>query len=469
VAPDSGRLEVRGEAIPLPLNPVEAERLGFRFVHQNLGLVPTLSVAENLFLSEFATGVVRHIDWRRLNDDARDLLERYELELDPRAPLEASTPLERAQVAIVRALAGDRGSTTTDGGRLLVLDEPTVYLPRKEVASLFAMLHRVVAAQSAAVLIVTHRMDEILEHTHRVTVLRDARVVSTRDTASSSEDALVKDIVGAEWVVDRERTAAAAPPGDRGDVVTVTGATTKRLAGLDLALAPGAVMGLTGLAGSGYEELVYACFGGAAAAGGTLVVDGHRLDLGALTPRRAMRSGVCLVPADRLRRGVAPAMTIEENLTIATLGGFFRGGRLRLGSMRQGSDALIGAYGIKCIDRDSEVATLSGGNQQKVLVAKWLQTRPRLVLLHEPTQGVDVRARHDIWQAVRELAASGSAVLVASSDYEELATLCTQVAIVAQGRVVNEMAQDELSIDAISTACLLSNTDRASKETSDVA
>jgi len=470
VAPDAGTLRVRGEAVSLPLTPLEAERRGFRFVHQNLGLVPALTVAENLFLTGFAHGVVKPIGWRQLFADAGALLAQYDVDADPHAPLDRLSPLQRAQVAIVRALAPARDNgEKADGGNLLVLDEPTVYLPRKEVASLFALVDRVVS-RGAGVLIVTHRMDEILEHTHQATVLRDARVVSSRATGATDEAELVKDIVGVEWARERRTTSSAADVSEvDGDPVQLAGLATRRLHDLQLEVCPGRILGLTGLAGSGYDELIYACFGASAKSAGRLRIGDTELDLARLTPRGAMDHGICLVPADRLRQGVAATMTIEENLSLPLLGRYFSGGALRLGRMRRAGDGLIGEYSIKCRDREAEVSSLSGGNQQKVVIAKWLQTRPRLILLHEPTQGVDVRARHDIWTSIRALAAAGSVVLVASSDYEELATLCTQVAIVADGRITRSMSGDDLSIDAISTACLLSGTATESEQASHVA
>jgi ribose transport system ATP-binding protein len=382
------------------------------------------------------------------------VLEEYEIPVDPRTQLEKLSPLERAQVAIVRAVAPVADAAEQSQRNLVILDEPTVYLPRLEVGALFALLNRVVA-DGAGVLLVTHRMDELLDHTDHVTVLRDSRVVGTRATRDTSEAELVELIVGAEW--SRQASVATekvAPASTRRSTTYIDGLSTKTLRNLSLDLAPGAIMGLTGLAGSGYEEILYAAFGASVGATGSISIEGVELDVKSLTPRKAMGRGIGLVPADRLRQGVALTVSIEENLSLPLLSQYFRGGALRPKAIARSSDTLVSEYSIKPNDRKAALGMLSGGNQQKVVVAKWLQNQPRVLLLHEPTQGVDVRARHDIWGFVRRLARSGSTVLVASSDYEELATLCTSVAIVAEGRVMTTLSGTDMTMDTISAECL---------------
>ncbi|MCU1655740.1 MAG: Monosaccharide-transporting ATPase [Pseudonocardiales bacterium] len=462
VGPDEGAMTVQGREVGLPLKPVDAERLGFRFVHQNLGLVPSISVAENLFLSKFALGRAQHIRWGKLFSDAEQLLSEYQIGVNPRSPLEKLSPLERAQVAIVRAVAPVADATEESQRNLVVLDEPTVYLPRLEVGAMFSLLDRIVA-DGAGVLLVTHRMDELLDHTDQVTILRDSRVVGNRATHDATEAELVDLIVGAEWSRESSTADMVAPVPAQRSTSYFDALSTKTLRNLSLDLAPGAIVGLTGLAGSGYEEILYAAFGASVGATGSLFIEGRTLDIKSLTPRKAMDLGIGLVPADRLRQGVAVTVSIEENLSLPLLSKYFRGGTLRPKAIARASDKLVTDYSIKPDNRKAPLGTLSGGNQQKVVLAKWLQNQPRILLLHEPTQGVDVRARHDIWGFVRQLAQLGSTVLVASSDYEELATLCTSVAIVAEGNVVNTLSGGGMTMDAISAECLArSKTSRGS-------
>lgn len=453
VTPDSGQLAVRGQQVPLPLTPSEADRLGLRFVHQNLGLVDTLTVAENLSLGGFARGH-RPIDWPSLFSGAQATLDRFDLRVDAHASVGSLSALGRAQVAIARALAPLHGETGNRRNALLVLDEPTVYLPKKEVGQLFTLLNRVVA-DGHAVLLVTHRLSELLDHTDRVSVLRDARVVTTRATRESSEDELVELAVGTEWrTTEPEATpssadVAARPTGD----VRVTGLASTRLRRVDLDLAPGNIVGLTGLAESGYDEVLYALFGASDRAAGTLTTASSTLDLSRLTPAQAIRAGVALVPVNRLAQGVAGPASIEESVSLPVLGRYFRTGWLRLREASRASESAIARYGIVATGPAARVDTLSGGNQQKVLIAKWLQRQPTLLLLHEPSQGVDVRARHDIWRFVRQ-AALACPVLVASSDYDELAELCTAVAIVANGTVGKTLSGESVTADIIAAECL---------------
>jgi ribose transport system ATP-binding protein len=467
VEADSGTMRLRGDDTPLPQTAAEAERLGLRFVHQHLGLVETLTVGENLLLHRFANGH-RPIRWRGLFEEAERALELYGLTVDPRATVSALTPLERAQVAIARALAPLRTDGESRQG-VLVLDEPTVYLPKKEVGFLFELLDRVVA-DGHGVLLVTHRLSELLGHTSRISILRDARIVATRETAGTSEDDLVELAVGSDWGDDE----VLAPAGDRVDVpsdvpdVVVRGLHTKRLRNMELRLRPGRILGFTGLAESGYDEALYALFGASDRAAGSLELGGNEIDLGRWTPAAAIAAGVALVPVDRMVQGVAGTATIEESLTLPVLRRYFRGGRLRLGEAAASGREAIGRYGIVATGPAARVDTLSGGNQQKVLIAKWLQRQPSLLLLHEPTQGVDVRARHDIWRYVRS-AAEECPVLVASSDYDELAELCTEVAIVADGVVHKTLSGDRLTADAIAAECLKRPASGATRNEGDAA
>ena len=452
VAPDSGQLSVHGEDVPLPLSAAEADRRGLRFVHQNLGLVDSLTVAENLLLSKFALGH-RPIKWPAVFTQARGILDTYELEVDPRAVMSTLSPLQRAQVAIARALSTLAADEADNRAAVLVLDEPTVYLPKREVGNLFKLLHRV-AGHGHAILLVTHRLVELIEHTDRVSILRDAHVIATKETAQTTEDELVELAVGSSWRTAEVPTIQARV--DETDPIhhtLIQDLRTKRLTGVDLTLTPGEIHGLTGLSESGYEQILYALFGAAEGVSGTLV-QGHRhLGLSTLTPALAIKYGICLIPVNRLAQGVAGPATIAENTSLPILGRYFRRGRLRLSEEATATDGLIQKYGTVAGSRDARVDTLSGGNQQKVLIAKWLQQQPSLLLLHEPTQGVDIRARHDIWKSVRA-AAVDSPVLVATSDYDELATLCTSVSIIADGRIRKTLSGSALTADLIAAECL---------------
>ena len=453
VAPDAGELSLFGEQVAFPLRPGEAHHRGLRFVHQNLGLIPSMTVGENLLIERFA--LARNsafINWRQFYQDAAGLLAQYGLDLDPRRPLADLAPINRSLVAIVRAVATDRQLGGTAGPRLLVLDEPTVFLPRGEVTRVFAMLRGLVST-GVGVLFVSHRMDEVREHTDRVTVLRDGGNAGTEVTASVDDDALVRMIVGRD-IAARTAGHSDPPPARPGVALQLTDFRSRTLRDVSLSVAPGEILGLTGLAGSGYEEIIYALFGAHPSAAGQLTLDGTALALRTLTPRAAIEAGIGLIPADRMREGLSGQATLEENVTLNVVSGYFRRMLLRRPELRRTADQLVRDFRIRPADASLRLESFSGGNQQKVLLAKWLAGRPRILLLHEPTQGVDVGARADISRFLEALAGSGTSIICASAEYEQLATLCTRVVIIADGRLQAELHGSSLTKDRILAECL---------------
>jgi len=450
--PDDGTLSVYGEPVRLPLRPGQFRSLGMDFVHQDLGLIPSLSVIENLYVSELTSarhGV--HISWTRERRRAAETFERYGLAIDPRAKVAALTPVERALLAIVRAVEGMRANlaATGLGGGILVLDEPTVFLPRTGIDSLFALV-REVAASGASVVFVSHDLDEVREITHRTTVLRDGRVVGTVVTAETSESELVRLIVGRhlELLEPMPHNPLGKEVG-----IAVEGLTGGTLRDLSIELHEGEVLGLTGLVGSGFEEVPYFLFGAWRPERGRLRIAGTDLDLTGLTPAQALGAGVALVPADRQADGVVGSLPVYDNILLRSLRGFFRTGVLRRVKMLREAGRMMRDFDVRPPDPRMTFASLSGGNQQKALLAKWLHRQPRLLLLHEPTQGVDVGARQQIFGLVRDAAAKGTSVVCASSDYEQLAAICDRVLILARGRVVEQVVGDAVTKERITERC----------------
>jgi ribose transport system ATP-binding protein len=446
--PDAGSLTVRGEPVPLPLAPGAFRSLGFAFVHQDLALVPALSVAENLIVSRLASR--GRISWRRENAAAARLLGSYGLEgIDPRAPVARLTQMQRALVAIVRAVEELRVDGHDSG--LLVLDEPTAFLPRVGIERLFGLVRELVRG-GGSVLFVTHDLDEVREVCDRVTVLRDGRLAGTAELAGTSVDDLVEMIIGHRLErrapERREATASAVALCARG----VGGSIVRRV---DLDVQRGEVLGITGLLGSGFEELVHVLFG-AREGTGTLEVSGTTVDVAGLRPRRAMELGMGFVPADRPLDAVIGSLSVTDNVTMTTLAAH----RGALGLSRAGLRATAAEIGERHAVTPNRpelpLQALSGGNQQKAVLGKWLQIEPPVLLLDQPTQGVDVRAREQIFGAVRAAAARGTAVVCASADYEELAGLCDRVLVLARGEVVLELSGDELTKERIAEQVLTS-------------
>ena len=449
-APDGGTLIVNGNEVSLPLPPAGARALGMEFVHQDLGLVPSLSVAENLFMSEIAGPRNRFLfAWSRAEKKARQIFAQYGLSLDPQAMVETIRPVERALLAIVRALEGLRRSAG-HSPTLLVLDEPTVFLPQHEVALLFDFV-RQIAASGSSVLFVSHDLDEVREITDRITVLRDGRVAGRVATKKTSPTELVRLIIGHDL--------AEMPPAGQHEVegrkvvLEVSGLTTRWLKDVSFDLHAGEVLGLTGLVGSGYEDVAYALFGAIPATAGRARFGDRWVDVPALTPRGAMDLGFALVPGDRQRNGSIPTLSAAENINLLVLERFFSGMRLRQRELENNAKSLMKTFDVRPPLPGLEYSSFSGGNQQKAMMAKWQQIAPAVRLLHEPTQGVDVGARQQIWTMIRDSTADTSTIC-ASSDYEQLAAICDRVGIVARGRLVGFLSGEDVTKDRIADFCL---------------
>lgn len=440
---EAGTLQVRGEQIPLPLAPGQAQALGLSFVHQDLGLVPSLSVLENFLLGRIATSRRRWgMSWRTERAAMAEILARYELRLDPRKLVSDLRPVDRALLAIVRALDGP-GSELSATQRLVVLDEPTVFLPREEVERLFRLV-RLVAANGSSVLFVSHDLDEVAEITDQVTVLRNGSAVLSGATDRLTSEELVAAIVGARVSTSRTFRATTSAAGDLDAMLEVTGLRAGTVADVAFSARPGEVVGLTGLLGSGYDDVVRALAGAIPVEAGRLRLRSRTVELTSWNPRRANARGVVLVPGDRLAEGAIADLPVTDNVTMPRLRDFRRRGVLSRRAMTARARELADAYDVRPRDPRLLFGRLSGGNQQKVVLAKWLQTAPDLLLLHEPTQGVDIGARQQIFETVRA-AAQDHVVLCASSDHDQLARLCDRVLILWRGQIAAELSGKDLT------------------------
>lgn len=449
--PDDGSLVVNGRDVRLPLRAGEYRDLGFAFVHQDLGLIPTLSVTENLFLRLVAAPTNRaFMSWGRLARQAEVIFRRYQLRLDPRARVQDVRAVDRALLAIVRALEDLRVESGEEHRpSLLVLDEPTAFLPEHEIAFLFDFVRRI-AASGSSVLFVSHDLDEVLQITDRITVLRDGHVTGRVMTAETTPTELVRLIIGHDLPDTVAKRANAAQPNP---VMQVSNLTTRHLQGITFDLFEGEVLGVTGLLGSGYEDLAYALYGGIRSSDGSVVVDGKTLNLNTLDPRSAIEHGMVLVPGDRHVEGSVLTLSAAENINLPVLDDFFSRFHLQERDLNRNARSLMSALDVRPADPRLEFGSFSGGNQQKVMIAKWQQTSPRVLLLHEPTQGVDVGARQQIWSTIRA-EAHASTTIVASSDYEQLAMICDRVLVIARGRLTGSLIGDEVTKERIADACM---------------
>ena len=422
-------LAIRGEEVALPLRAGDPARLGLAFVHQDLGLIESATVLENMNVGRYRTEAVWRIPWRREKRHARQVLEEFGLQISPDTLIGSLRQVDRAQVAIVRAF-----DQLTDVQRgLLVLDEPTPYLPRDGIQRVFQTV-REIAARGMGVLFVSHRLEEVFELTDRVTILRDGRIVDSCATDTLDEQKLIERILG--FALEQLYPAAHEPK--QGVAMSVSNLSGPDVSDVSFELHRGEILGVTGLLGMGWDRLPYLLFGADKATSGTLRLDDIDVDLaGGLAPGHAIELGLAFLPANRLGDGSLQSATVIENVTLATLGSYFRSGLLRHGSERRRAADLLREFDVRPPDPDRVISTLSGGNQQKVLVAKWFETQPKVLILHEPTQGVDVGARAAIFKRIRDAAAGGAAVLLASSEYHDLPHLCDRVIVFRGGRAVS--------------------------------
>lgn len=445
-APDAGTVAVRGQTLRLPLKPGEAHAHGLSFLHQDLGLAPGMTVLENLRLGRFETTAYGRLRWRRERAAAARVLREMGLAVDPHRPLRELPPAERALVAFLRAYQDVEAR-----GGLLVLDEPTAYLPSDAVGKLFAAIREVVALGSS-VLFVSHRLDEVLDIADRISVLRNGRRVGTLAASEATRERVVELLLG-RALGELYPPAGEAVGKGRPPLLSVRGLAGGSVRGLGLDLRPGEILGATGLLGMGHDDIPYLLFGAKARASGTVAVEGS--EIASLEPTTARAAGLALLPADRGRQSGTPTATILENVTLPDLGRYFRGGRLRHREEGASVRRLLERFDVRPPLPDRPLATLSGGNQQKALLAKWLHGDPRVLLLHEPTQGVDIGSRKQLFAIIRDVADRGMAVFIASAEYEDLAHLCDRVLVLRHGSVVAELAGDDLTEDAIVQHCYL--------------
>jgi len=431
---------VRGSNITFPMRPGESSRLGLAFVHQDLGLVETASVLENVRVRRYDLGLGWRIRWGRERQYVQRILEEFGLDIDPEARVSSLRQSDKAQIAIVRAFDQLRG---VEHG-LLVLDEPTPYLPRDGVERVFRTV-RDVARRGFGVLFVSHRLEEVFEITNRVTTLRDGKVVDCVPTRTLTEDSLIQRILG--FSLDQLYPEPHTPRSER--MLSVKSVSGAGVEDVSFDLHKGEILGVTGLLGMGWDRLPYLLFGAEKATAGELEVGTRRIALGGLQPQKAIRLGLAFLPANRLGDGSLQTASVKENVTLAKLDAFFINGFLRLGREHGAVERILAEYDVRPRDPERVFSTLSGGNQQKVLLAKWFETHPKVLLLHEPTQGVDVGARAQIFRRIRDAAAAGAAILLATSEYEDLPYLCDRVIVFRGGRAVAQLHGASLTTERI--------------------
>lgn len=420
-----------------------ARKCGVHVVHQHRTTFGSMTVAENLSIGRgFETGLTGAIHWRKTKTRAAELIERFGIRATPDTLVSELGPASETMLEIARAL---QDQDHAHHG-VLLLDEPTAALPEHEVDLLLHAL-RGYAEQGQAIVFISHRLDEVIRLSERVTVIRDGRVTGRIPRGRLSRDAIVEAMTGHLSVSERVDTVR--HPNAQ-IVLSATSLSGGSVSSANLALREGEIVGVAGMAGSGRSTLLRLLFGAQGSTAGLVTVDGRVLDT--RDPARTIAAGVAMVPEDRANDAAFAGMSVVENFSIAHLKRFTRLGRVSTTRELSATQAAIARFLVKAASPLMPIRTLSGGNQQKIMIARWLVENPRVLLLDEPTQGVDVAARAELWEIIQDAADAGVTILLVSSDLEELTRLSTRILVMTEGRIVAELQGPGLSTDDVNSA-----------------
>jgi rhamnose transport system ATP-binding protein len=436
--PDRGEILLAGQPVTIR-SAAEAQRLGVAAIYQEPLLFPDLNVAENIFISHQDRGAV--VDWRQMFKDAERILAELGVALDVRNPARGLTLAAQQSVEIAKAISLNV--------RILIMDEPTASLSAHEVQELFKLV-RDLKRQDVAILFVSHRMEEVFEIADKVTVFRDGRLISTRTRDEATPQRAIADMVGREIDLTKVRTTCA-----RNDVALAVTDLGRQgvFEGVTFDLHRGEVLGFAGLIGAGRTDVGLALFGIEPATSGTILLDGKPVTV--RSPREGMNLGIAYVSEDRRQLGLVLPMAIYANITLPVLRRFLnRLGLVRTGLERRTADAFRTRLAIRAPSVDLEVAKLSGGNQQKVMLSKWLNTNPSVLILDEPTRGVDVGSKAEVHAIIGQLAAEGIGIIVISSDLPEVLVLSDRVLVMREGRQMAILDRGEANEETVMTAAM---------------
>jgi ribose transport system ATP-binding protein len=446
-------LTVCGQPVPFTRSGHDLAGELMSFVHQDLGLVATATVVETFGVGRYHTGFGRRISWRRERARLAAALARFGVALPPDRPIAEIPVTDRAILAIARAF--DRLADQRQG--VLVLDEPTAFLPRDGVERVWAAI-RTVARHGVGVLLITHHIPQALAITERITVLRDGHRVLEEPTTTLTTERLLT-VMTADTARPpaaargRARVRSGSVSGSGEVVLRVRDLCGEVIRGVSFDVRAGEIVGLTGLLGSGVHHIPSLLFGAIPARAGSVSVLGSPLPLARLIPARAIRAGVCLVPGDRARQAAVLDASAADNITLGNLTRHVRHGMVRQERVLRHASALMERAGVRPCAPQRELRTFSGGNQQKAVLAKWLDRAPTVLLLDEPVHGVDVASRAQIFVRLAALANTGTAIVLASIDHDDLIALCDTVFVLAGGRLAARLHGDTLTAAALLAAC----------------
>lgn len=439
--PDEGaEILVGGVPLSLPIDPQEIRRRGVRFVHQDNGFISGMSIFDNMCLGRgYSSGLGWKIKWKEERNALEVDLERHKVSVDLDADARTLSMTSKAKLAIIRALH----LRPDEELKVVVLDEPTSAMDKQEASDLHVWLKELSANNGIGVLFIGHRPQELRELAHRIGVLRNGEIVATFRSSEATNEEIVEALVGshigsfypARNSILRDPEAALAAENISGGTVV----------DMSLSLYPGEIVGITGLRGSGFEDLPYLIFDRERRASGTLVQKGIEFKPSETSIAEHIKRGLVLVPSDRVHNSVITGISIRENISQPRLTKFIKHGLLRGRAESEDAIRIAQNFGVTPTGIETKVGSLSGGNQQKVVVGKWMAMSPDVILFHEPTEGIDVMAKKEIFKLLIARTEQGAAILVSSIEYEDLAHICNRILVCGHGRIRLELKDRELS------------------------
>jgi ribose transport system ATP-binding protein len=422
--PGSGEMQWQGQALKLT-KPADAQKQGIRIIYQEFNLLPDLTVAENIFLNREPRTRLGLVDWRAMNDEAKKLLAMLETPIHPETPVSSLTVAQQQLVEIVKALAEE--------AKLLIMDEPTAALNPTEVEHLFAAVRRL-TAKGTAVIFISHRLEEVLHISEQVTVLKDGQLVASQKAKGLTKQDIVRQMVGRnlEDIFPPRSQAKTKTP-----LLEVKNLSTSTLHGINFTLYPGEVLGFAGLEGQGQREVVRALFGLEPLKSGEIHLNSQPLRV--TQPKVAIDAGIVFISDDRKQEGLALPLCVRENVALPSLKTFSQSGFINRQQEVKAVKSKVEAVNVKTPTLEQAVNLLSGGNQQKTVLAKWLLKSPKVVLFAEPTRGIDIGAKVEIYRLIAELSSQGVGVVMVSSELLELIGMSTRILVMRGGRIQAEL------------------------------
>lgn len=449
---DQGAIYMTGQPVQIR-DPQHAQALGIAIIYQELNLIPNLTVMENIFVGR-EPGPRFFFSRNQLQAQTQQILDHLKLTVSPTAIVRNLSVAEQQMVEIAKTISRQV--------KVLIMDEPTSSLSESEVATLFNVIHEL-KQSGIGIIFISHRLEEVLHICDRVTVLRDGKHVGDVDVANVNKDDLIHLMVGRSLETFFHQDEAHATKTRAADTVLEVRNLSRRgnalnpqahvLHDINFRLRRGEILGLAGLVGAGRTELVRTLFGADPRNSGDILLEGKAVQIH--SPEDAIRLGIGLVPEDRKAQGLILSMAVRQNMSLANLNRFTRLGFVRLAAEGRTIQEYIQRFQIRTPNMERRVVNLSGGNQQKVVIAKWLMVQPKILIMDEPTRGIDVGAKSEIYDLMHQLAASGISIIMISSEFPELVAMCDRVVCLTEGRVTGELPRSELSVEVLMHYCTL--------------